>query len=203
MWSDSRYPAAASRSACWWIHIRWQLHRGAIGIRAIAASGADALWVPAFEGAHQDHDAANALAASFVGRLQVLEFAAYNFAGGKIRSNAFAARRNGETSIELTAEEAALKREALACYRSERGNLRHVARVHESWRPLPAHDYGAPPHAGTLFRERFHWVPFRHPRVDFDLSATVYSDIARWQRDEAAKDIQRAPAPVSVSGDAR
>jgi hypothetical protein len=44
----------------------------------------------------------------------------------------------------------------------------------------PAHDYGAPPHVGRLFRERFHWVPFRHPRIDWAASAEVYRDIGAW-----------------------
>lgn len=66
-----------------------------------------------------------------------------------------------------------LKRRLLALYRSERGNLRHVRTALESLRPLPRHDYTRPPHAGTLFRERFHWVPFRHRRVDFERTGAV------------------------------
>ena len=148
--------------------------------RAIAACDAEALWVPAFEGGHQDHDAANALAALFCTRLPVHEFAAYNFAGGQVRANRFADERGGEHAIEASPEEIALKRRALACYASERGNLGHIGAAREAWRPLPMHDYGAPPYPGRLFRERFHWVPFRHPRIDFDPSAAVYSDIGRW-----------------------
>ena len=45
---------------------------------------------------------------------------------------------------------------------------------------MPRHDYAAPPHAGTLFRERFHWVPFRHPRIDFAPSAEIYSVLGEW-----------------------
>ncbi|MBV9150328.1 MAG: PIG-L family deacetylase [Alphaproteobacteria bacterium] len=148
--------------------------------RALAECAADALWVTAFEGAHQDHDAANALASRFRDRVSVCEFAAYNFAGGHVRSNHFPDRRGGDVTIELSAGEAALKKKALACYASERGNLRHVGVARESWRPLPRYDYGAPPHAGRLFRERFHWVPFRHPRVDFDRSAPVYEKVGGW-----------------------
>ena len=145
---------------------------------AIAASGAEAMWVPAFEGAHQDHDAANALAAGFRRHLPVWEFAAYNFAGGQVRVNRFPALLGGEMVIEASEKEAEQKRRALACYRSERGNLRHVGVLRETARELPAHDYAAPPHPGRLFRERFHWVPFRHPRVDFAASAEIFRDIA-------------------------
>ena len=148
--------------------------------RTLAECAADALWVTAFEGAHQDHDVANALASKFRDRISVCEFAAYNFAGGDVRSNHFPDRRDGDVRIELSAEEAALKKKALACYASERGNLRHIRVACESWRPLPDHEYGAPPHAGRLFRERFHWVPFRHPRVDFDRSARIYAKVGGW-----------------------
>jgi LmbE family N-acetylglucosaminyl deacetylase len=154
--------------------------------RAIMDHAIEALWVPAFEGAHQDHDAANALAAQFCGILPVHEFAAYNFAGGRVRSNRFADRHDGDVIIESTAAEAALKRQALACYESERGNLRHIRAEGESWRPLPDYDYAARPHSGRLFRERFHWVPFRHPRIDFEPSGTVYAEIGRWASASAA-----------------
>src|SRR4051812_24154862 len=54
---------------------------------AIARCAAEAIWVPAFEGAHQDHDVVNALAAATAGAVPVWEFATYNFAGGRVRSN--------------------------------------------------------------------------------------------------------------------
>jgi len=179
--------------------LRYHLDAAAAEIgRAIMEHAIEALWVPAFEGAHQDHDAANALAARFCDVLPVHEFAAYNFAGGRVRSNRFADRHDGDVTIESTAAEAALKRQALACYESERGNLRHVRAEGESWRPLPHYDYGTPPHSGRLFRERFHWVPFRHPRIDFEASATVYAEIGRWASAAAAA---RQPALGDAPGD--
>src|SRR5437588_143525 len=170
--------------------------------RAIAEYAASELWVPAFEGAHQDHDAANALAAQFCDLLPVYEFAAYNFAGARVRSNQFPDRHDGEVTIELTPDEATLKQRALAGYASERRNLRHVRTARESWRPLPGHDHGMPPHAGRLFRERFHWVPFRHPRIDFEPSAAVYAEIGRWASGGAARlrlsRISASPGPVGA-----
>jgi len=161
--------------------LRTDLDRAAAELDAVVARcAADALWVPAFEGGHQDHDAANALAASFAGRLPVWEFAAYNFAGGRVRANRFATERGGEVAIAATDAEARHKRVALGCYASERGNLGHLGVEREFCRPLPAHDYGVPAHPGRLFRERFHWVPFRHPRIDFAPSAEVYRDIGSW-----------------------
>ena len=161
--------------------LRCDLDRAARSLAAaLAACRAEALWVPAFEGAHQDHDAANALAASVAGAVPVWEFAAYNFAGGRVRSNRFAAERGGEIAIGATPSEAERKRAALACYASERGNLGHIGAEREAFRPLPAHDYGRKPHPGRLFRERFHWVPFRHPRIDFSPSAEIYRDLGVW-----------------------
>jgi len=159
---------------------------------AVTGCGAEALWVPAFEGGHQDHDAANALAAGFAGRLPVWEFAAYNFAGGRVNSNRFAATRGGEVALDATAAEAERKHRALGCYASERGNLRHVGAGHEAYRPLPDHDYGAKPHAGRLFRERFQWVPLRHPRVDFAPSSEVYRDIGAWASSRRPERPERA-----------
>jgi N-acetylglucosamine malate deacetylase 1 len=161
--------------------LRFDLGEALVDLQeAITDCHAGALWVPAFEGGHQDHDAANALAASFAGRLPVWEFAAYNFAGGHVGANRFAAPRGGEIELDATKAEADQKRRALLCYASEQGNLRHVEARHETCRQLPARDYAARPHAGRLFRERFHWVPFRHPRVDFAGSAEVYRDIGGW-----------------------
>jgi hypothetical protein len=166
---------------------------------ALGETQADCLWVPAFEGAHQDHEAANALAAKMRDRLPIWEFAAYNHAGGKLRSNRFIDARGGVIELHLSREEAALKRRALALYASERGNLAHILCKEEAYRPLPRHDYAAPPHPGTLFRERFHWVPFRHPRVDFTPSKEIYTRLGQWSSTRctthtAAERLDIAPA---------
>jgi len=166
---------------------------------ALGETQADCLWVPAFEGAHQDHEAANALAAKMRDRLPIWEFAAYNHAGGKLRSNRFIDARGGVIELHLSREEAALKRRALALYASERGNLAHILCKEEAYRPLPRHDYAAPPHPGTLFRERFHWVPFRHPRIDFTPSKEIYTRLGQWSSTRctthtAAERLDIAPA---------
>jgi LmbE family N-acetylglucosaminyl deacetylase len=160
---------------------------------AIARCDGNMLWVPAFEGAHQDHDATNALAAMLTSRLPVWEFAAYNLAGGKVRSNRFPTIRGGEVTIRANEAEAARKRAAIAVYASERGNLRQVAATQETARPLPRHDYGSAPHAGRLFRERFHWLPFRHPRIDFLPSEQLYRELGAFA--SAATIAAFEPAP--------
>lgn len=153
--------------------------------RALETSGADIMWTPAFEGAHQDHDAANALAATFAARVPVWEFAEYNNADRRTQSQRFPDTRGGEQTLALTEDEVAVKRRALALYASEQGNLRHIAAAREAFRPLPKHDYGLPPHPGTPFFARYRWVPF-HPRVDHTDPAVVYGGLGAFARAHGA-----------------
>jgi LmbE family N-acetylglucosaminyl deacetylase len=154
---------------------------------AVASRGIDEIWAPAWEGGHQDHDVTNFLAARFADRVRVVEFAEYNFAGGTVRSQIFPAAIGNEELIALTPAEADLKAKALAIYHSERGNLAHVRTAQEILRPLPPHDYTRAPHNGTLFRERFHWVPFRHPRIDFERSEDVRRVLGRLNQAAAGR----------------
>jgi len=149
---------------------------------AIAQHCIDALWVPAYEGAHQDHDSANFLASRFAHRLPVSEFAEYNFAGGELHTGVFPVARGGEQTIALNAAEQAWKRDLLRGYSSERGNLAHIRTAQESLRLLPCHDYTKPAHPGRQFWERFHWVPFAHPRIDFDRAGDVRAALAAYAR---------------------
>ena len=147
---------------------------------AVRGRSIDEIWTPAWEGAHQDHDAANCLASGL--RARVVEYAEYNFAGGQVRSQVFAVANGSEQILDLTPAESQFKRELLALYRSERSNLGHIRVEHESLRPLARYDYGAAPHSGPLFWQRFQWVPFRHPRVDFDRPETVRETLVDWAR---------------------
>jgi LmbE family N-acetylglucosaminyl deacetylase len=162
---------------------------------AIAAHNIDQLWVPAYEGGNADHDALNAVAGLLAGSfnknrtnsspleggrtrpLSVLEFAEYNYFGGKAESQSFPYPNGTETIIPLRPEEQNKKRMALALYKSEQKNLGYVKTERECYRPLADYDYSKPPHPGTLWYARFQWVPFRHPRVDFtrpeDVSAAI------------------------------
>lgn len=150
---------------------------------AIAAHAIDALWTPAWEGAHQDHDATNFLAAQFADRVPVTEYAAYSFFDGRVRSQEFADA--GAEILALDADEQAWKRTQLETYASERGNLAHIRWTQEARRMLPAHDYTRPPHDGKLFYQRFQWVPFRHPRIDFDRPEAVCAALAAARREIA------------------
>ncbi|HKX07704.1 MAG TPA: PIG-L family deacetylase [Stellaceae bacterium] len=148
--------------------------------RTIAERSIDGLWTPAWEGGHQDHDVANFLAARFADTLPVREFAEYNLAGGRVRSQSFPQPNGAEEILTLTAKETRLKADLISIYRSERLNLRYVRLEQETLRPLARYDYGAPPHPGRLFRERFQWVPLHHPSVDFEPSAAVRAALAAW-----------------------
>ena len=144
--------------------------------RALAETQAEMIWCPAFEGAHQDHDAASALASRFAARASVWEFAEYNNVGGRTRAQEFPDRRGGEIVLDLAPRERGNKRDLLRAYTSEHGNLAHIGAARESFRPLPKHDYARPPHEGTLFYARYRWVPF-HPRVDRTDPLRVYEDL--------------------------
>jgi LmbE family N-acetylglucosaminyl deacetylase len=145
---------------------------------AIVRYRPDQLWVPAYEGGNPDHDALNAVAFKFKMRVSVLEFAEYNFFGGKVRTQTFVSSEETARILALTPEERAAKRAALAIYASEKGNLSSMGVEQESYRPLALYDYTHPPHQGTLWYARFQWVPFRHPRVDFTAPAQVSQAIA-------------------------
>lgn len=147
---------------------------------AIHQSNAQAIWVPAYEGGHADHDVANFIASLLQDQTSVWEFAEYNNAGGRTNSQTFCQPAQLEQTLELSPEEVALKRKALALYASERNNLAHIRTEHERFRPLSDYDYSRPPHEGSLFYARFHWVPFRHPRIDFTRPADVSSAITEF-----------------------
>jgi hypothetical protein len=154
---------------------------------AVAATGADQLWAPAFEGGNPDHDGANAIASRLAAQgLSALEFAEYNLAGGRPRSHGFPQPNGTEQVLDLTPAEQTTKRRCLALYASEKGNLGYVATEREVLRPLASYDYARPPHAGRLWYARFQWVPFRHPQVDFTRPREVYSAISAYLAAPAA-----------------
>lgn len=145
-----------------------EMRRALAAARATVADlGCDMVWAPSYEGGHQDHDAANFLASRLGDLAAVWEFAEYNFAGGRVQAQTFVEGPGRGLTLALCPDEVAVKRAALEMYPSEKGNLGYVGTARECLRPLPAHDYARPPHPGKTFYQRFQWVPFRHPRVDF------------------------------------
>jgi LmbE family N-acetylglucosaminyl deacetylase len=159
---------------------------------AITAHRPDQIWLPAYEGGNPDHDGLNGLGPLLAKHVGVLEFAEYNFVGGKARAQAFPAPNGAEQTIALTAEEQRRKKALLEVYASERGNLTYVGIERECFRPLAAYDYRQPPHSGTLWYARFQWVPFRHPRVDFtkpdEVSGTICAYLDRRASGQRARE---------------
>jgi LmbE family N-acetylglucosaminyl deacetylase len=147
---------------------------------AIEQNAIDQVWVPAFEGGNPDHDALNAIASLLKDKVSVLEFAEYNFLGGKAQSQNFPAANGNEHVLQLTPEERAIKREALKLYKSEKSNLNYVKTEREAYRPLATYLYNHPPHEGKLWYTRFQWVPFKHPRVDFTKPEEVAQSITKF-----------------------
>lgn len=162
-------------------HLWQELDHAYNDIRAsIGSYRIDQLWAPAYEGGNADHDALNAAASLFKDQLSTLEFAEYNFAGGTTHSHEFPEANGSEEILSLTPDEIDKKRRALAIYKSEKGNLGYVRTARECWRPIAAYDYSQRPHPGILWYERFQWVPFRHPRVDFTQPEGVSAAIVKF-----------------------
>jgi hypothetical protein len=150
-------------------------------LAAIGKCAPDQIWVPAYEGGNPDHDGLNALASTLEG-VPVFEFAEYNLAGGTVNSNRFIDVRGGEIMHRLKPEEQQLKRDAYAIYASEKGNLSSLRLEEEQCRPLARYDYSKRPHEGMLWYERFQWVPFKHPRVDYTKAEDVCVAIEEFLR---------------------
>ncbi len=145
----------------------------------------DQLWIPAYEGGNADHDGLNGLCQHFRKKINILEFAEYNFLGGKKQSQIFPDEDGTETTLYLTPKEQAQKQAALDFYASEKENLDYVDTIQECYRLFASSDYSVPPHEGTLWYARFQWVPFRHPRVDFTDPLAVCAALSRFEKTNA------------------
>jgi LmbE family N-acetylglucosaminyl deacetylase len=147
---------------------------------AAEKSGAEQIWVPAYEGGNADHDGLNAVGKKLSGKYDVVEFAEYNFFGGKAKPQEFPHPNKTERIIALSDEERLKKRGLLDIYASEKQNLGYVGLKWENFRPIADYDYSHPPHKGKLWYARFQWVPFRHPRVDFTNPQEVCDAVSRF-----------------------
>ena len=134
-----------------------------------------AVYVPAYEGGHPDHDAVNlaaALAAAARPGLQVVEFPLYRRGrfGMAVQQPWAPASASGEGCVvlPLSDEDLTLRRALARANASQLAPsllpLLAVARWAgrgraEPARPLPAHDYARPPHPGRLLYELY--TPWR------------------------------------------
>ncbi len=145
--------------------------------KMMAVHRPDQVWVPAYEGGNPDHDALNALGAQLKKGRSVLEFAVYTYFAARVQSQTFISWDETARLFTLSPEERRAKQKALDIYASERRNLSSLRVDQESYRPLAAYDYAQPPHQGTLWYNRFQWVPFRHPFIDRTSPADVSEEI--------------------------
>ena len=119
-----------------------------------------------YEGGHPDHDAvafavhsARALLARS-GALapDIVEMSSYHSCDGEIATYAFLPRVGvEETAFELSEADRALKRGMFDRFATQRRTLDWFPIERELLRPAPDYRFTAPPHAGTLFYDRFDW----------------------------------------------
>jgi LmbE family N-acetylglucosaminyl deacetylase len=125
---------------------------------AIAERGThDAIWSPAYDGGHPDHDVAAFLAARLARRLAIdhFEFALYRYHHG-FDAFRFATDDQGSTRV-LTADERAFKRELVALYVSQEPVVRQFDLLVERYRRAPAYDFTRRPVAGRTLYESWGW----------------------------------------------
>ena len=125
----------------------------------------DSIFVPAYEGGHQDHDVANFIASKFKKKINVFEYSEYHNYGDKVHSNSFINNTGNETVLEFDQNEALYKKHALSIYNSEKKNLNYIDIKREVYRPIFRYNYDSVPHKGKLFYKRFGFFSW-HPRVD-------------------------------------
>lgn len=133
--------------------------------RIIKNNDFDCLFVPAYEGGHQDHDIANFISSFFIKKLKVFEYPEYNFFSKKVNSNSFPKKLGNEVFLSLSQYEILYKKKLLNNYKSEKKNLNYLEIASECYRPIAKYDYRLPPHEGILFYRRFAKFSW-HPRVD-------------------------------------
>ncbi len=119
----------------------------------------------AYEGGHPDHDAV-ALSVHLAGAPEVIEFPLYHARPeGGLAAQRFieatftpALSRQREREIRLTEAEIARKRAMTACFQTQAAILSQFDATTERFRPVPEHDWTAPPHAGRLLYEEWGWM---------------------------------------------
>jgi LmbE family N-acetylglucosaminyl deacetylase len=117
-----------------------------------------------YEGGHPDHDATAFAVRAARGSIsdglqpQIVEFTSYHNRDGCMETGVFLpAEAVEETIVTLDPDDCARKQRMLHCFRTQQAVLSHFGTTEERFRPAPAYDFGAPPHAGTLFYEQFPW----------------------------------------------
>ncbi len=127
---------------------------------------AELILTPAYEGGHPDHDAtAFAIHAAAALLTQkgfdppaLVEYALYHDKDGARSACEFLPCENcEERTLLLPAPACDLKRRMLECFATQRKTLAGFPVELERLRLAPRYDFTQPPHAGTLYYERFDW----------------------------------------------
>ncbi len=115
-----------------------------------------------YEGGHPDHDA-TAFAVHAACRMlphppAIYEFTSYHARGSGLAAYEFLPYAEcEETMVTLSFDDQARKRRMLDCFVTQFETLRPFYGGIERRRPAPRYDFTAPPHAGTLYYDRFSW----------------------------------------------
>lgn len=139
-------------------HIPRLIAEIAARLRAFAPS---VVYTHPFEGGHPDHDATalavqraiDALEAEGLPAPERREFTGYHARNGEFYSGAFLREASPVTEVPLTPAEAAQKRTALDCYRSQQRVILRFALSPQRWRVAPRCDFTVRPHGGPLYYE--------------------------------------------------
>jgi N-acetylglucosamine malate deacetylase 2 len=119
----------------------------------------------AYEGGHPDHDAtAFGVHAAMELLLrqgqpvpEVIEFCTYHDKDGAMAVSEFLPADTEIATYVLSPAERRLKKRMLDCFVTQRNVLRAFPIEVERFRAAPRYSFGAPPHPGTLYYERFDW----------------------------------------------
>ncbi len=117
----------------------------------------------AYEGGHPDHDAAAfavhmaARSIAAADRPAIIEMPFYHAIDGRMVTGVFLPGQSEEIAIRLGDADLRRKRRMVDCFHTQREILACCTLDTERFRPAPAYDFGASPHAGTLLYETFGW----------------------------------------------
>lgn len=114
-----------------------------------------------YEGGHPDHDATafavHAACRMAAGPLSIVEFTSYHDRGGAMESGRFLPGGTETVEAPLDAAARRMKRRMFDCFATQRRVLENFSIDVERFRLAPEYDFTLPPHAGTLYYERFEW----------------------------------------------
>lgn len=120
----------------------------------------DAMLTLAYEGGHPDHDSCNFITSILSRKLSIpaweMPLEPF-FHKGPRRFQTLLSTPQPAVRLHPTADEIALKQQALEAYPSQGNFPAAISSADESFRPLPNYDYTLPPHEDVLNYESWQW----------------------------------------------